>query len=171
MAIGGIMFILVSHGGEYDEAWECNLAASRDKSKLEARIVELTAENQARVAWKDKLRVFFTEFVNANPKRESTVVRYAKKAWPSGIGQHQITPEMRAEREAWENNESAFIQEMSTINQEWLNQQWYPAYQNFQRENNREVTPIEKMNYSVSTGGGFDQRDDAEYRIEEVEEL
>lgn len=95
------VYIAVSSGGSYEDAWECNCIASLDKQK----IVDYVDGQNARIArlkdFQGKLMAFSFEYDQKNPfnqlEQESQI---PVPKWPAGIDQRLITSEMRAERDS-----------------------------------------------------------------------
>lgn len=93
------IYIVVASGGEYESKWERNEAAFVNEVDAEQDIVkrkqadaDLRAKMETLHAWS---KVYEAE--NPMPIRQARP-RMERKKWPAGLGKHEITPEMRAER-------------------------------------------------------------------------
>lgn len=160
------MFIVVESGGDWDEKWSSVNVCSTDRSKLEAYIVEQKDRRQKKKEFNEKRLALYNKIVEENPKREPTLKRTQKPAWPPGLGQNQITQAMRDERAAWKAHDDAFLKELTDINDEWINNVWFPAYRALLVEEGHQVPEV--LNFSQTLGSYME---DVDYEIEEIKEL
>jgi hypothetical protein len=161
------MYVVVSYGGEWDEKWENNEVCSHDEAKLNAWIAEQQKKRAEHQAFLISLHNFYYEFSANNPRRPLLMERKERKPWPSGLGKEQITPEMRAEREAIEAHNHAVFDEAKAIENEWREDTWFPALREWLKAQGKAVP--ETIDFSWSMGKNY--FDDVNYRIEELKEI
>ena len=97
-------FILVASGGSYEDAWQSNVAVSRDKIAIEELKIKKENEREFIAACSEKLDAFIKEWEMKNPFDPNILEKtVAVPKWPSGIDQRMITKEMRIERDTVRN--------------------------------------------------------------------
>lgn len=161
------MLVVVAYGGEWEEKWESNKVCSNDEAKLEAWITQQKMERAAEQAFLISLQNFYGEFSANNPRRPLLMTRKERKAWAPGLSQAQITPEMRAEREAVEAHNNAMYDEAKAIENEWREEQWFPALRVWLAQQGHIVPETIGFNWSL----GKSYFEEVNYRIETLEEI
>lgn len=108
------MFVVVAYGGSYDDAWEQNVVGSTSAQKaqdyIDARLLD--AERFAEID--AQLSVAAKSIIKQLPAGKPLL---PTKPWPAGLGEKDITPEMRAEREAIQQANAKINQENSDLYQ------------------------------------------------------
>lgn len=106
------IFVLVESGGEYEDAWSHNCSAWITREAAEEESKRLAAANAARVKALGEMAEWFRNYHKENSVSPDTFAFKDYPRWPSGLGANQITPEMRAVRDAIE-QENAEIRRRS----------------------------------------------------------
>lgn len=93
------IYIVVASGGAYEDKWERNEAAFVNEADAE---LDIEKRKQADADLRSKMETLHAwskvyEAENPMPVRQARS-RMERKKWPAGLGKHEITPEMRAER-------------------------------------------------------------------------
>lgn len=160
------IFVAVAYGGQYEDAWESNLAASEDVTKVEAFIAEEKARREKEGQFQLALHKFYNEFREANPVTRVALPRKERPKWKAGIAEKDITPEMRQERRDIDSFNMEQIRKQNAAENVWQNEVWRPAYENFCWEHDR--GPGDFMMYT-STGKSY--IDETYFRIDEIAKL
>lgn len=89
------ILVLIACGGEYEDAWEQNIAASFDREKLEQKQAEHLAEIKDKNIKAEKFSNWLRLYTDQNPKNYTFV---ARKKYPNfnGIKKTDYTDDMRA---------------------------------------------------------------------------
>ena len=93
-----IIYVVVWHRGEYDEACSGNSIATHDKVKAEKYIADKMNWHNLRVICSAKVREFARQWGLDNPRPVYSGERKEAKRWPAGLKESEITVEMRQER-------------------------------------------------------------------------
>lgn len=91
------IYLLCCSGGSYEDKWERVVCAYTDKAKAELALV---MRNQYDVYLRElykRLQKHMATFVSTIPPVAQPPY-LTRKAWREGLGKHQITPDMLAER-------------------------------------------------------------------------
>jgi hypothetical protein len=92
------MFVVVASGGEHDDAWQSNCVATFDEQLANEYIADRQRQDALFNERNAKLDDYEEQYVQENPRPAIPAVPQAPR-WPAGMGKHQITAEMRAERD------------------------------------------------------------------------
>lgn len=93
------IYILVSFGGSYEDAWETVKKASFDKAKLEGEAHEKNAELDRKREIQKEYNAFRDDWEKKNPQPEIPEIVYEEMPVPKLPNREKdITPEMRAEK-------------------------------------------------------------------------
>jgi hypothetical protein len=142
------MFVLMEIVGEHYDASTDATVCSNDRSKLDAYITDFEKKRAVKIAFGEKLWNFYQAFVVANPQPESTMSVKDVPRWKTGLSQSQITPDMRAERNAVQEHNDAVRADQVRLHNEWNEQVWIPAYKAFLVENGKKVPEVIDLNKS-----------------------
>ncbi len=95
------IYVAIAFGGSYEDAWENNVAASKDRLKIERYVEDQNARIARLTEIELAVRQFAEEYDKKNPFDRSTYeAAFDVPKWPAGMDQRLITSEMRAERES-----------------------------------------------------------------------
>lgn len=92
------LFIVIAYGGEWEDAWTDNRVVTYDEDKALAYIEKETLRIEKRNADVELWEEAYSKFYDTLEKIPYGK-RMQKSAWPPGLGEKDITPEMREERE------------------------------------------------------------------------
>lgn len=97
-------FILVASGGSYEDAWQSNIAVSKDQLAIEQLKLKKENEREFIESVSEKLGEFIKQWEAENPFDANSLEKTVDvPKWPSGIDQRLITKEMRIERDTIRN--------------------------------------------------------------------
>jgi len=91
------VYIVTASDGDYEDAWTENLVASTDHDKAQAYVDDLLAKQKEWNIAVEQVKVAEREYLAKlrSPEYENLI---PLTPWPSGLGKHQITQEMKNER-------------------------------------------------------------------------
>ena len=154
------MLILLEHHDNYEDSWTIQHGVSFNKQYLEGLAQAVLAErdyvSQLREVITEMRKYFDHEYVCPLPE----VPPYKERPrWPSGIAQSQITPEMRAERNAineYNNAANVLCMEKSDLH----DKAWHAHIDNFLSKNYPEFVGKDELHLSY-----YQNRGESEFKI------
>lgn len=112
------IYLAVAYGGEWEDAWQTNLAASFDRTLVEQFITTKKSEDEEHDRVFALYREFVDQYSSANPMPEyQRDTDYPR--WGAGLGAHEITDKMREERNKVIRQNQLIAEANSKAYEEW----------------------------------------------------
>jgi hypothetical protein len=92
-----LIYLVVSSGGEYEDRWHHNEAATHDLDKAKSEVKRLEEEQVAYNLLVDQIAEHSGNFYKQHPIEYKQTMDVPR--WPAGIAQTSITPQTRSERD------------------------------------------------------------------------